>query len=157
MVRILFVCTGNICRSPTVEGVFRDVVTVAGLDGRIAADSAGTFGYHIGEPPDPRSVAAAAARGYDIAGQRARQVTRQDFDRFDLLLAMDRGHRRELLRLAPAGRQDRVGLFLDYAPELGFSEVPDPYYGGRDGFEQVLDLAEAGARGLLAALQGGLR
>ena len=153
MFRVVFVCTGNICRSPSAEGVFRHMVAEAGLAHRISTDSAGTHDYHVGEPPDPRSCAAARERGYVIADLRARKFSPRDFHHFDLVLAMDRGHQRQLARLMPPARADRLRLFMDYAPELGVTEVPDPYYGGRDGFLRVLDLIEAGARGLLLAIQ----
>jgi protein-tyrosine phosphatase len=154
-VRILFVCTGNICRSPTAEGVFRHLVRSEGLEDRIGTDSAGTHDYHVGEPPDPRSVAAAMRRGYDIKDLRARRLAPDDFARFDLLLAMDRGHLRLMRRLAPAPAAPRLRLFLDYAPRLGLSDVPDPYYGDARDFESALGLIEHGARGLLDALRGG--
>ncbi|WP_029009440.1 low molecular weight protein-tyrosine-phosphatase [Azospirillum halopraeferens] len=149
MVKVLFVCTGNICRSPTAEGVFRHLVREAGLDGRIATDSAGTTDYHAGEPPDPRSRSAARRRGVDLSDLRARAVTEQDFHTFDYVLAMDRGHLARLRHLAPDGAAATVRLFLDYAPEAPRREVPDPYYGQGDHFTEVLDLVEAGARGLL--------
>lgn len=154
--RVLFVCTGNICRSPTAEGVFRHLVRAEGLQDRLAADSAGTHGYHVGEPPDPRSVAAARRRGYDLQDLRARQLAPGDFARFDLLLAMDRGHLAIMRRMAPAGAAGRLRLFLDYAPRLGRSDVSDPYYGDARDFEAALDLIEHGARGLIAALRTGL-
>lgn len=147
--KIVFVCTGNICRSPTAEGVFRALVHADGLESEIFVDSAGTHGYHVGEPPDPRTVEAAALRGYDISAQRARRFQRSDFEHFDLVVAMDRGHHDELTRLAPPARGERLRLFLDFAPGTGRKDVPDPYYGGPDGFEHVLDLIEAGSRGLL--------
>lgn len=151
--RVLFVCTGNICRSPTAEGVFRHLAAAAGLADRFAADSAGTHGYHVGEAPDPRSQAAAARRGVDLSAQRARQVTAEDFEDFDLILAMDRGHYRQLAALAPPHAAHRVRLFLDFASPGGAKDVPDPYYGAGDGFETVLDLVEDAARGLLDHLR----
>ncbi len=155
-VRILFVCLGNICRSPTAEGVFRTIAArEAGATARqLVVDSAGTADYHIGAPPDPRTIAAAARRGYDLSALRARQVDSADFRQFHLILAMDRANLRTLQRLAPARHQARVGLFLDYAPGLERREVPDPYYGGPEDFERVIDLVETASRGLLAALEG---
>ena len=153
MIRVLFVCTGNICRSPTAEGVFRHRVRAAGLADRIAADSAGTHGYHVGEPPDPRACAVARSRGYGIDDLRARKFSPRDFHHFDLVLAMDRGHHRFLTRVMPVTRAERLRLFLDFAPNLGVQDVPDPYYGGPEGFVQVLDLIEAGARAVLASLR----
>lgn len=153
MVRILFVCMGNICRSPTAEGVFKHFVSTAGLSGSIESDSAGTHDYHIGAPPDSRSQAAAAQRGYDLSPLRARQVRVQDFADFDYVLAMDEANRAALRRLCPLQYRDRVKLFLDFAPHAGRREVPDPYYGGTQGFEEVLDLVEDAARGLLEHIQ----
>ncbi len=124
-----------------------------GLEHRIAVDSAGTQGYHVGEAPDERAQAAAQRRGIDIRSLRARRVERRDFTDFDYVLAMDRGNHRELKRLCPPGAQARLGLYLDFAPELGQAEVPDPYYGGEEGFERVLDMVEAGARGLIAHIR----
>lgn len=153
MINVLFVCTGNICRSPTAEGVFRALVAAQGLSGRVGVDSAGTHAYHVGEPPDRRSTAAARKRGIELSDLRARKVRPADFDDFDLVLAMDRGHADILRKLCPPARADRVRLFLDFAPELGAKDVPDPYYGGGDGFERVLDMIEAGAAGLLAQIR----
>ncbi|HYG89724.1 MAG TPA: low molecular weight protein-tyrosine-phosphatase [Azospirillum sp.] len=149
MVKVLFVCTGNICRSPTAEGVFRHMARQAGLDGRIATDSAGTHDYHVGEAPDHRSQRAAAKRGIDISDLRARRVTAEDFRRFDYVLAMDQGHLALLRRMAPADGTAEVRLFMDYAPQAPRREVPDPYYGEGSHFNEVLDLVEEGARGLL--------
>jgi low molecular weight protein-tyrosine phosphatase len=150
--RVLFVCLGNICRSPTAEAVFQELVRreAEGLD--IEADSAGTHAYHAGSPPDARTVAAAQRRGIDMRGLSARIVEAADFDRFDMLLAMDEQNYRHLLAMAPPERRDRVRLFLEFAPGQARREVPDPYYGGATGFEDVLDLIEEAARGLLAAL-----
>jgi protein-tyrosine phosphatase len=147
--RVLFVCMGNICRSPTAEGVFRHAVTSAGLEQRILADSAGTHGYHLGHPPDRRAQLAAARRGYDLANLRARQVTGQDFVEFDYILAMDLDNLSELRRLAPAQHHGKLCLFMDYSIARRGKEVPDPYYGGAQGFELVLDMAEDAAAGLL--------
>lgn len=152
MKRVLFVCTGNICRSPTAEGVFRHMAREAGLDAVIDADSAGTHGYHVGEPPDPRTVEAARRRGFDLSAQRARKVRMDDFEAFDLILAMDRDHLAHLDSLRPNGARADVRLFLDYHPEAGHKDVPDPYYGGGAGFEHVLDLVEHASRALLAHL-----
>ncbi|WP_341678544.1 low molecular weight protein-tyrosine-phosphatase [Niveibacterium sp. SC-1] len=146
--RILFVCTGNICRSPTAEGVARAVFAREGF--RAEFDSAGTQGYHSGEAPDPRSQKAATRRGYDLSGLRARKLTPADFARFDLVLAMDQGHMDLLQAQCPAAYRHKVRLFLDHASG---AEVPDPYYGGDAGFEHVLDLCEDGAHDLLAALR----
>ena len=154
MQRVLFVCTGNICRSPTAEGVFRHLVAEAGLAEVIGTDSVGLEGWHIGTPPDPRSVEAAARRGIDISDLRARQLTLEDFDRFDLLLAMDDGHHRDMLRRATGEQQDKVRMFMEAAAGHPAPAVPDPYYGGPDGFEPVLDLIEEGARAWLRKLAG---
>jgi protein-tyrosine phosphatase len=150
-VKILFVCLGNICRSPTVEGVARRLAQLEAPHLELEFDSAGTAGYHIGAAPDPRSQQAAYARGYDISSLRARQVQTADFHRFDLLLAMDAENLTAMQSMAPAGARDRAQLFLSYAPHPGCQSVPDPYYGGPEGFETVLDLAEHGARGLFVA------
>lgn len=148
----MLVCLGNICRSPTAEGVLRAIAQrdAPGLFGSI--DSAGTANYHIGEPPDSRSIAAAARRGYDIGGLRARQIDVSDFRRFDLLLAMDRSNLAALGHLAPRAKADRAQLFLSYASTAGQFDVPDPYYGGPEDFERVIDLCELAARGLISAL-----
>ena len=150
--RVLFVCLGNICRSPTAEAVFRDLVQREAAGSPIEADSAGTHAYQTDSPPDERSIAAAARRGIDMRDLRARKVTASDFERFDLLLAMDERIYWRLLEIAPPAHRDRVRMFLEFAPELGRREVPDPYSGGPEGFEDVLDLVEAAARGLLTAL-----
>lgn len=146
---VLFVCTGNICRSPTAEGVFRHALREAGLHERVTVDSAGTHGYHVGDAPDPRTIAAARQRGVELADLRARLLRNDDFDNFDLILAMDSGHLAYLARMARPGARGRHALFLDYAPEGGFRDVPDPYYGGTDDFELVLDLVQAGVDGLI--------
>jgi protein-tyrosine phosphatase len=149
---VLFVCTGNICRSPTAEGVFRKLVADAGMSGAILADSAGTHGYHIGEPPDVRALSAAARRGYDLSGLRARRIERADFERFDLIVAMDRGHLAILSRMAGTATH-KLKLMMSYASRFNEEDVPDPYYGGAQDFEQVLDLLEDGARGLLDSVR----
>ncbi|MGC1727848.1 MAG: low molecular weight protein-tyrosine-phosphatase [Steroidobacteraceae bacterium] len=155
--RILFICLGNICRSPTAEGVLRVLAAREAPELPLEIDSAGTAGYHVGEPPDPRMRHAAARRGYDLSGLRARVVEPGDFERFDLILAMDQDNLRVLKRRAPTHVQERVRLFLEFAPESGTAEVPDPYYGSATGFEEVLDLVESAARGLLAHLRQQLR
>jgi protein-tyrosine phosphatase len=148
----LFVCLGNICRSPTAEGVFRHLLAQEAPELRVEVDSAGTAGYHIGDPPDLRSQRVASRRGIDLSGLRARQVTPADFAHFDLILAMDRDNLAELQSMRPARSRAQLRLFLDYAPQLDLREVPDPYYGDASGFEEVLDLAAAASRGLIAAL-----
>jgi len=147
--KILFVCLGNICRSPTAEVVFREIAAREAPDLRLEIDSAGTAAYHAGSPPDARTRQAALRRGYDMSALRARVVEPQDFARFDLILAMDRQNLETLQRRAPADKRDRIRLFLEFATEPDVTEVPDPYYGGVNGFEEVLDLVEAAAHGLL--------
>lgn len=149
-VNVLFVCMGNICRSPTAHGVFRQLVREAGLEGRILIDSAGTHAYHVGEPPDGRAQATARRRGIEMADLRARQARAEDFPAFEYVLAMDAANHEILSGLCPPGYADRLHLFMDFAPQAGIREVPDPYYGGGDGFERVFDMVEQGSRGLLA-------
>ena len=149
MIRVLFVCMGNICRSPTAEGVLRRLVEERGMAGKIIVDSAGTHDYHIGDPPDARSQSAALRRGYNLSALRARQVTREDFSNFDYVLAMDVHNRSLLLQQCPPEYRSRVRLFLEFAKGDVPEEVPDPYYGGAQGFEHVLDLAENAAQSLL--------
>jgi len=151
--RVLFVCMGNICRSPTAEGVFRAYAQrhAPGLD--IEIDSAGTHAYHVGEPPDPRTIDAAARRGIDLADLRARQVHDDDFERFDLILAMDRLNHATLLDRSPPEHRKRIRTLLEFASRTAPAEVPDPYYGGASGFEDVLDLVESAAEGLLAEIR----
>ena len=148
-VRVLFVCMGNICRSPTAEAVFRSCVEKAGLLDRFQIDSAGTLDYHVGAPPDARAQQAAKQRGYDMSDLRGRQVKTQDFFRFDYLLAMDNHNLVSLERLRPHEAKSHLGLFLEFAERHNEWEVPDPYYGGADGFERVLDMVEDAAQGLL--------
>lgn len=152
MKRILFVCMGNICRSPTAEGVARKIIINNDLSEFIKVDSAGTHDYHVGEPPDPRTCQAALKRGIDLSRLRARQVCPEDFERFDLLLAMDRANLAHLKRGSRPEFHSKLSLFLEYADAFEEDEVPDPYYGGDRGFEQVLDMAEDAARGLIAYL-----
>lgn len=146
MYRILCVCTGNICRSPTAEAVLKHYAVQHGLIEKIHIESAGTHGYHIGEPPDPRAIATAHKRGISLEGQRARKIDKKDFSTFDLILAMDRSHYQALQSHVLPGRKDSLALFLSYAGEInGSDEVPDPYYGEVGDFEHVLDLAERAA------------
>jgi protein-tyrosine phosphatase len=152
--RILFVCLGNICRSPTAEAVLRDLLAREAPDLEVEIDSAGIGSWHIGEPPDERALAAARRRGLDMSRLRARQIASEDFARFDFILAMDRTNLADLRHRVPARYRERVRLFLEFAPELGVEDVPDPYYGGEAGFEEVLDLAEQAARGLLSHIRG---
>lgn len=153
MVRVLFVCMGNICRSPTAQGVFLKALQGEDLAHLVYADSAGTHAYHVGEPPDPRAVLAASKRGIDLRTLRARMVLPADFEHFDYVLAMDRQNYRYLRTICPAGLEHKLKLFLEYAPHLGESEVPDPYYGGDSGFERVMDLVEEAALGLIADIR----
>ena len=153
MVKVLFVCMGNICRSPTAYGVFQRLIEQSDLSGHIEIDSAGTHAYHIGNPPDMRAIAAAARRGVDLSEQRARRVTADDFERFDYILAMDEDNLLSLQSSCPPQHGHKLRLFLEYAPHLKMHEVPDPYYGGARGFEQVLDMIEAAAEGLLRQLR----
>jgi low molecular weight protein-tyrosine phosphatase len=151
-VSVLFVCTGNICRSPTAEAVFRKLAADAGMSESVVADSAGTHGYHVGDPPDPRAQGAAAERGYDLSGLRARRVDRADLRSFDLIVAMDRGHLTALSRLAEPATAHKLKLMMSFSSAFEEKDVPDPYYGGTQDFEQVLDMLEDAARGLLDAL-----
>lgn len=152
-VRVLFVCLGNICRSPTAEGVFRKLVVEEGLVEYIEIDSAGTHAYHIGKEPDQRAQAAARRRGVDLSGLRGRQAVREDIERFDYVLAMDCENHEHLLAICPQGLEDKIRLFLEFAPHRAEREVPDPYYGGHAGFDRVLDMVEEAARGLLADIR----
>jgi len=148
---VLFVCMGNICRSPTAEGVFRHFVEQAGMSDRLHIDSAGTHAYHVGEPADRRARAAAERRGMSLEGIAARRVSKDDFERFDFIIAMDESNLARLHDEAPAEHHDKLRLFLDFA-DADETEVPDPYYGGAAGFERVLDLVEEASRGLLETL-----
>ncbi|MES2940325.1 MAG: low molecular weight protein-tyrosine-phosphatase [Pseudomonadota bacterium] len=154
---VLMVCTGNICRSPTAEGVLRHLVHEAGLQDRVRIDSAGTHDYHVGAPPDHRSSHHAALRGYDLSDLRARQVSRRDYERFDLILAMDLGHVELLLEECPPQYRHKVRRLMEFAPPGLGDEVPDPYYGGKDGFELVLDHIEAACANLLVHVRSELQ
>ncbi|MCG6871656.1 MAG: low molecular weight phosphotyrosine protein phosphatase [Gammaproteobacteria bacterium] len=151
-VGVLFVCLGNICRSPTAEGIFRKLVRERELDQHIHIDSAGTGAWHVGSPPDNRAQQAAARRDVDISGLRGRQVERDDFDRFDYVIAMDRSNLQDLRSLA-RGRTEHIELLLSYAHNWSEQDVPDPYYGGPAGFERVLDMIEDAANGLLRDIE----
>ena len=153
--KILFVCLGNICRSPTAEGVLREKLRQAGLSERVQLDSAGTGDWHVGKAPDARTRLAAQRRGYDLSTLRARQVTLEDFPRFDLILAMDANNLRDLKTMRPGAAQAKLDLYLRRY-DLPLDEVPDPYYGGEEGFEQVLDLIEQAGDALIAEIRGRL-
>jgi len=152
-VSVLFVCMGNICRSPTAEGVFRNLVKQEGLDSWIITDSAGTHAYHIGKQPDYRSQQTAINRGIDLSDLRARKAITNDFEVFDYILAMDNDNFQILNSLSPNEYENKLSLFLDFSDEFNESEVPDPYYGGDQGFEHVFDLVESASRGLLADIK----
>ena len=149
MVKVLFVCLGNICRSPTAEGVFTALINREGLSDVVSVDSAGTGAWHVGDQPDRRAQAAAKTRGYDLSAQRARQIKETDFWDFDYVIAMDSQNHSDLFMKAPTNALDRIHMFLSFAPKKGITDVPDPYYGGADGFDHVLDLIEAASLGLL--------
>ena len=155
-IAVLVVCTGNICRSPTGEGVLRHLVQERGLADRIRVASAGTHDYHVGEPPDPRTVKHASKRGYDLSAQRAAQVTKEDFDSFDYILAMDRGHLRILRQMQPPGARAKIGLFLEASGTWEGEDVPDPYYGAAAGFDLVLDMVEEAAERWLGRFEAAL-
>ena len=152
-VKVLFVCLGNICRSPTAEGVFRALVNERGLSESIEIDSAGTSGWHQGEAPDPRSQEEACRHGVDLSGQRSRAVVSKDFQHYDYICAMDSANLRELKRECPKGQEKKLHRLTDFAPELKVRDVPDPYYGGDRGFENVYNIVEAGCQGLLDHIQ----
>lgn len=154
MIRVLFVCMGNICRSPTAHGVFQKMLEDEGLAGHVEVDSAGTHAYHVGEQPDRRSQEAAIRRGIDLSSLRARKALEEDFHQFDYVLAMDYDNHAILESMCPEGREARLKMFLEYAPDdVRTREVPDPYYGGGRGFEHVLDLVEEASRGLIEAIR----
>ena len=150
---VLFVCLGNICRSPTAEGVFRAALVQVGLSEHVFADSAGIGDWHIGAPPDRRAIQAARRRGYDLTALRGRQVSVADFTRFGWILAMDRSNLRALEEMRPEGYEGHLGLLLDLVPSASVREVPDPYYGGTDAFERVLDLVEQASAELVTRIR----
>jgi protein-tyrosine phosphatase len=152
MVRVLFVCMGNICRSPIAQGVFEDLVRREGLEGKIFVDSAGTHAYHVGEVPDPRAQESARRRGLDLGSQRARRIGPKDCEEFDYVLTMDEENYQVVAALCRRGNAE-VRPFLDYAPGRAETEVPDPFYGGPEGFEHVMDLVEAASKGLLEEIK----
>lgn len=149
MYKVLFVCTGNICRSPTGEALFRNLVAEDGLSDQISTDSCGMGSWHVGGPADRRTVATAKARGVDMSDLRARQIRSSDFEEFDLLLAMDRSHYRDMKAMCPTEYQDRIQMFLGFGGTMGSADVPDPYYGGASGFDDVFDMVQDGSRALL--------
>lgn len=151
--RVLLVCMGNICRSPTAEGVLRNYIKNNMLGDKIEVDSAGTHGYHVGEAPDSRTQRAASARGYNLSQLRARKVARQDLDYFDLILAMDKSNLDNLRRMASPEQQEKIKLFMDFARNFDDEEVPDPYYGLGHGFDLVLDMVEDASQGLVEAIR----
>ncbi len=153
MVKVLFVCLGNICRSPTAEGVFRRLLQEHGLTERVIVASAGTHAYHIGEPPDPRAQRAAARRGVDLSAKRGRQTAVSDFHEFDYVLAMDRENYEHLASKCPVALRHKVRLFMEFASSHAEPDVPDPYFGGTAGFDRVLDMIEDAAGGLLTEIQ----
>lgn len=155
MTKVLFVCLGNICRSPTAHGVFLKIVEDQSLNNMIEVDSAGTHAYHVGKQPDPRAQSAALRRGIDLSPLRARKVNPSDFEYFDYVLAMDYENYSNLERICPAGYEHRLRMFLDFASNFEEKEVPDPYYGGDSGFEHVLDLVDDASRGLLKDICAG--
>jgi protein-tyrosine phosphatase len=148
-IEVLFVCMGNICRSPTAHGVFEALVKANGLAHQIVVDSAGTHAYHVGEQPDKRSQQTALAKGIDLSYQRARKVSQDDMYQYDYIIAMDRNNYRDLAAMCPNGLGKKLHLFLDFAQELDDEEVPDPYYGGKGGFERVFNMVHAASAGLL--------
>ena len=149
---VLFVCLGNICRSPIAEGVFRHIVSKHSWLAGLKIDSAGLGSWHVGQPPDRRAQEALARHGIDISDLRARQVTREDFEAFDLILAMDKSNRQGLLKLAPERHHGKIRLFMDSAPNFGVHEIPDPFFGDKEGFEYVVQLVDAASRGLVRSL-----
>lgn len=153
VIKVLFVCTGNICRSPTADGVFRKLVREAGLENHISVDSCGLSAYHVGEQPDPRSSEMAKSRGLDLSDIRSRKISPNDYLQFDYVLAMDHGHLSDMRAQAPNTHQNRIELFLDYHPTLAGQSVPDPYYGGPNGFVDVFDMIEEASVRLLSDIR----
>ncbi|MBL1147177.1 MAG: low molecular weight phosphotyrosine protein phosphatase [Pseudomonadota bacterium] len=149
MYKVLFVCTGNICRSPTAEGVFRELARRAGITEKLQIDSAGTHGYHEGEPPDSRSIITAKQNGIDLSGQTARRLRLDDFTEFDLILAMSQSHYDFMDRIRPEGSKAELALFLNFLPGFEHQDVPDPWFGHEDGFQHVFDLVHSGCEVLL--------
>ncbi|MDH5518608.1 MAG: low molecular weight phosphotyrosine protein phosphatase [Gammaproteobacteria bacterium] len=149
MIKVLFVCMGNICRSPTAEGVFRHLTIKNKVSEQVLIDSAGTHAYHIGEPPDSRSMTTARSRNIDMSLQRARKISSEDFENFDHILVMDQSNLADLLQICPNHLQHKIELFMSYAKNFNETEVPDPYYGGNSGFDHVFDLVEDASEGLL--------
>ena len=156
MVKVLFVCMGNICRSPMAEGVFHKLVSEAGLEDKVSIDSAGTHSYHVGDAPDQRAQAVLREQGIDISGLRGRQVADPDFKQFDYIVAMDTANLNNLKRRAPLDYQDKIRLMLSYSRKFPNLDVPDPYFGGGEGFDQVLKMVEDAGQGLLKEIQGEL-
>jgi len=153
MIKVLFICMGNICRSPTAEGIFNDLIKKENLSHLITVDSAGTHAYHVGNPPDYRAQTTAQKRNIDLSKQSARRVRVSDFKEFDYILAMDKDNLLDLQEICPTEYIHKVRLFLEYVPHLNIKEVPDPYYGGPSGFDRVLDLVEMASEGLLKELR----
>jgi protein-tyrosine phosphatase len=155
--KILFVCTGNICRSPTAQGILEKFLIDSATAHAFWVDSAGISNYHVGEAPDPRTQKAALMRGVDLSAQRARQIMLRDFYEFDFIIAMDSGHLDELLEQKPDDARSEVHRLLDYCHDIAHKDVPDPYYGGSSGFERVFDVCEAGCRSLYGYLRNSAR
>lgn len=153
MIKVLFVCMGNICRSPTAEGIFSHLIEQENLSHAIDVESAGTHAYHVGNPPDHRAQATALKRGIDLSKQTARRVSTSDFEYFDYILAMDEDNLLDLEQICPVEHRHKIRLFMEFAPHLNMREVPDPYYGGASGFDRVLDMVEEASEGLLKAIR----
>jgi protein-tyrosine phosphatase len=151
MIKVVFVCLGNICRSPTAEAIFQKLVDDAGLSNMIVVDSSGTSNWHVGGPPDNRSIATAKSRGIDMSMLKSRQAVSDDFNQFDYVIAMDHSNHQKLVAICPPGNESQLRMCLSFAPSIGLSEVPDPYY--EDGFDAVFDMLEVAGRGLLAEIR----